>query len=582
MRHRMRVATVLLLAAGLAAPATVEPRPRPAVAATRVGDPRANVIIGGLKLILGRVASSRVFNNVDELTSEVKQRYESYLATAVERGDARTVQLLQQEQNVLLAQLDAVRNNAYQQFRKPEALLLFSTVANTAPVGRILTQASTEVGSLAGQVQVLRDSLAGGGSVNAAAVQDLAAGIDRWGGVWSMISGPNGRALTSAAERASASLRQIGAAASSADGALATAQADLTTLAQTLTAVQNVPRRPSGRGLFGFVANLLRVDRTLVDVFREVFNPRLRNLPGRSKADLERALNAAVVEMMRRRWSECTKKSGYEIRGLPDNTELGKPMPGSLAPALGPVDERLPLCQSLTTEQLVAEGETAPVIVAADGTPSSELSGGAIYTLDSSSNVPGSIAQLHRLAGGDLSVRDLGDGRAVSLSGESVGTPDVQLIFDFDAGTFSGSFDINYACDADRCGAAATGYARASFGPIPFTLPPTEPPDDFPFPDEHWRGSSDGWYAGAAVPIEVSLAGTDLTGAAAEYTTTVVGWISASLSPNGGFGDTRPEGWRASFYASIDHPDTVRPQWYLGIWGDADIWDGNVAEPAQP
>jgi hypothetical protein len=82
------------------------------------------------------------------------------------------------------------------------------------------------------------------------------------------------------------------------------------------------------------------------------------------------------------------------------------------------------------------------------------------------------------------------------------------------------------------------------------------------------------------VPIEIALSGTDLTGAPADYSTTVTGWVSATLSSQGAVGDALPYGWRGSCSPVIDHPDTVNPQWSLGSFSDVDIWDGNLPEPA--
>lgn len=240
--------------------------------------------------------------------------------------------------------------------------------------------------------------------------------------------------------------------------------------------------------------------------------------------------------------------------------------------------------ESQTTEQLVDEGENAPTIVPPeDSGPAGDLSGGATYTVDATSNVPGAVAQMTTLSGGGISVRDIGQGHFTSLSGESVGTPDVQLIFDLDAGTLSGSFDANYACDVDTCnGSSATGYARASFGPIPFGLAPTSVPSDFPFPEHHWTNPpSDSWYAGQAVPIEVSLVGTDYSGNNGDYTTTVTGWVYATLSSKGSVTGSLPYGWGGSFFATLDYPDTVNPQWYFGLWAQVDIWDGNVPAPPE-
>jgi hypothetical protein len=237
---RLMAVALVISTAGV----VVEAAPVRAAAPTQMSDPRANIVIGGLKLLLGRSTSARVFRNVDEVTTALNARYDQYEQTAAAAGNERVLKLLQEERKALLAQLAAVRQNAYDKFRAPETMTLISTIANTGPVNNLLGHASTEIADLAQKVGDLRTSIGQGGTVNLQEVGDLAGRLERWTGVWAVVSGPSGRGLRQAAEGAAASLRDIEQAGQRVDTELAAVQSDLTLLSQTLTAVKDVPRRP--------------------------------------------------------------------------------------------------------------------------------------------------------------------------------------------------------------------------------------------------------------------------------------------------------------------------------------------------
>ena len=159
----------------------------------RMGSPAINGFVAFLELAQGRAISNRVFTNVDAEVAQVTSNYDSYEATAAAANDARVVQMLQQERATKLQLLQQMRNNAYQQFRKPEMRKLLSAVANLGPVNRIFVSASSELVGLAGQVDGLRTQLANGAGLNVGQVQQYAAQIDRWRGAWAILAGSPGR-----------------------------------------------------------------------------------------------------------------------------------------------------------------------------------------------------------------------------------------------------------------------------------------------------------------------------------------------------------------------------------------------------
>ena len=546
----------------------------------RMGNPAINGFVAFLELAQGRAISNRVFTNVDAEVAQVTSNYDRYEATAAAANDARVVQMLQQERATKLQLLQQMRNNAYQQFRKPEMRKLLSAVANLGPVNRIFVSASSELVGLAGQVDGLRTQLANGAGLNVGQVQQYAAQIDRWRGAWAILAGSPGRTLTAMADKAAAALRKVTKTAGAVDAELASTQEGLLALSQAVANVRQGSVRPRGGGFFGFITNLLGVDRRLIDAMRDLIRPRLRAVPGYSAADIDKLLDAAMIEMMRRRLWDCGKPTGFELAALPDNAQLGM-FPGELVTGSGPLDEQLAMCGNPTTEQLLATGEAAMDPVADDGVPATHPNGGGVYTLDPSSTAPSAVAQMVNVDGGDLSVRDTDPVPMVAIGGDAIGVPDVQLIVDLAEGTVSGSFDVLYECTPETCmGESITGYARASFGPIPFGIAPVGPPTDFPFPEHHWYElGSDSWYALEAVDIAVSLQGTDFDGRAADYTTTVRGWIEVRLSPMGVSDGALPPGWRTAFSARFDYPDTVNPQWSMWLGADANIYDARVPRP---
>jgi hypothetical protein len=576
--RNVSVAIVLAMAIpNVSLGAAVEARPT-----TRAANPGVNVAVGLIDVMQGRAISTRVFRNVDAEVSQVKQVYAGYEATATSEGNARTVQILQTEKTVKLQLLEQMRKNAYQQFRKPEVRKLIAAVANVGPVSRIFTSAGGEIAGLASKLNELRTKISGGGALSLLEVQKYAAQIDRWKGAWSIITGPQGRQLGALADKASAALRKLTSATGAVDAELASTQDGLLALSQALNDVKTVKVRPRGGGFFGFVTDLLGIDRRLIDAVRDLIRPRVRDIPGYSAADIDRLLDKAMIEMMRRRLWDCGKPTGFEIGGLPDNPDLGM-FPGELSPTLGPDDERLPLCGDPTTEELLATAEAALDPVADDGVSATRPTGGGVYTIDQATTTPGAAAVMRSADGGRISVRDIDVVPLIGMGGESAGTPDIQLIVDLAEGTVSGSFDARYECTPDLCmGMNSTGYARGSFGPLPFGVAPFEPPDDYPFPPHHWYElESEDWYALGAIDIEVSIGGTGYDGRAADYTTSVRGWIQVRLSAMGNVAGALPNGWRASFSASLDYPDTVNPQWFLWLGAEADIYDSRVHRPPE-
>lgn len=176
----------------------------------RMGSPAINGFVAFLELAQGRAISNRVFTNVDAEVAQVTSNYDSYEAArgSGQRHD-RVVQMLQQERATKLQLLQQMRNDAYQQFRKPEMRKLLSAVANLGPVNRIFVSASSELVGLAGQVDGLRTQLANGAGLNVGQVQQYAAQIDRWRGAWAILAGSPGRTLTAMADKAAAALRKV-------------------------------------------------------------------------------------------------------------------------------------------------------------------------------------------------------------------------------------------------------------------------------------------------------------------------------------------------------------------------------------
>ncbi len=590
LRRRLpAVLTAVALTLTLTGPAAAIPGQVPA----GVGNPAVNVFIGLLEVGQARAISNRVFANVTKEEQQVTSAYAGYVdtaqkqrAAAQEKGDTVAVQradrvlaVLQQEQTTKAALLKQMRQNAYTQFRKPEFALMLSTIANVGPVSRLLTSASGELGGLASKVSALRNQVSGGFGMNLLAVQAYTAQLQRWTGVWAMVSGPKGRGLTDLAEKATASLQRATAGVAGADRALAETATTLAALSSALEGVKTVAVRPRGHGFFGFITNLLGIDTRLIDALRNAIRPRVRNVPGYREADIDRVLDAAIVELMRRRLYDCGKPTGYELRTLPDNPDLGTQV-DKVTRSLGGVDKRLPLCDDPTAEQLLAVGEEALDPVAAGSENATRPTGGGIYTISSEGRAPGARAAMVRIDGGDLSVRDLKP-PLFTLGGEAVGLPDIQLILDFEQGTASGSFDVDYACDAESCmGQSSTGHAAGSFEQVPFAVPPDGPPADYPFPEHHWYDlEKDNWYALAATDIAVQLAGTSFDGSTGDYDETVRGWVEVRLSPSGWSTGSLPSGWYADLGVRLDYPDTVNPQWTLFIGSNSQVWDPRIPQP---
>ncbi len=592
MRMRSRLAatlTAVALTLTLTGPAAAIPGQVPAGA----GNPAVNVFIGLLELGQARAISNRVFANVTKEEEQVTSAYAGYVdtaqkqrAAAQEKGDNVAVQradrvlaVLQQEQTTKAALLKQMRQDAYTQFRKPEFALMLSTIANIGPVSRLLTSASGELSGLASKVSALRQQVSGGSGVNLLALQAHTAQLQRWTGVWAMVSGPKGRGLTEMAEKATASLQRATAGAAGADRALAETATTLAALSSALEGVKTVAVRPRGRGFFGFITNLLGIDTRLIDALRNAIRPRVRNVPGYREADIDRVLDAAILEMMRRRLYDCGKPTGYEVRNLSENPDLGTQL-DKVARALGGVEDRLPVCDDPTAEQLLAVGEETLDPVALGSATATRPTGGGIYTISSEGRAPGARAAMVRIDGGDLSVRDLKP-PLFTLGGEAVGLPDIQLILDFEQGTASGSFDVDYACDAESCmGQSSTGHAAGTFEQVPFEAPPDGPPADFPFPEHHWYDlEDDDWYALAATDIAVQLAGTSFDGSTGDYNETVRGWVEVRLSPSGWSTGSLPSGWSADLGVRLDYPDTVNPQWTLFIGANSQVWDPRLPLP---
>ena len=581
--------TAIALAVTVAGPAAAVPRQVPA----GVGNPAVNVFIGLLEVGQARAISNRVFANVTKEEAQVTSAYAAYVATAqaqreaaTSKGDTAKVQqadrvlaVLQAEQATKAQLLTQMRQNAYTQFRKPEFALMLSTIANVGPVSRLLTSASGELGGLASKVSALRNQVSGSSGVNLLAVQAYTAQLQRWTGVWAMVSGPKGRGLTDLAEKATASLQRATAGVAGADRALAETATTLAALSSALEGVKTVAVRPRGHGFFGFITNLLGIDTRLIDALRNAIRPRVRNVPGYREADIDKVLDAAMLEMMRRRLYDCGKPTGYEVRNLADNPDLGTQL-DKVTRSLGGVDERLPLCDDPTAEQLLAVGEEALDPVATGSETATRPTGGGIYTISSEGRSPGARAAMVRTDGGDLSVRDLKP-PLFTLGGEAVGRPDIQLVLDFEQGTASGSFDVDYACDAESCmGQASTGHAAGTFEQVPFAVPPDGPPEDYPFPAHHWYDlEKDNWYALAATDISVQLAGTSFDGSTGAYDETVRGWVEVRLSPSGWSTGSLPNGWTADLSVRLDYPDTVNPQWTLFIGSNSQIWDPRIPQP---
>ena len=103
------------------------------------------------------------------------------------------------------------------------------------------------------------------------------------------------------ADKAAAALRKVTKTAGAVDAELASTQEGLLALSQAVANVRQGSVRPRGGGFFGFITNLLGVDRRLIDAMRDLIRPRLRAVPGYSAADIDKLLDAAMIEMMRRR-----------------------------------------------------------------------------------------------------------------------------------------------------------------------------------------------------------------------------------------------------------------------------------------
>jgi hypothetical protein len=161
--------------------------------------------------------------------------------------------------------------------------------------------------------------------------------------------------------------------------------------------------------------------------------------------------------------------------------------------------------------------------------------------------------------------------------------PRIDVTYDLANGTVSGRLEAEYECTADACmGQMATGAVQAEFGPIAFERAPIGPPPDWPFPEHHWYELSDrSWFAMQAVDVAVQLSGTGFDGRAGSYDTVVRGWVQVELSPLGGHGEARPDGWQARVSLKFDYPDTVPQQWYLWLGMDGSIWDPRIAPPTE-
>ena len=589
--------TAVAVVLALAVPMIAVPMagvPAVAQAPTRRLSAPVNLAVGVAQAVQARVLSNRVFKNVDEQQAQVTSTYAAYVATAEKnlaaaqqakdtvavQRDTRVLAVLKTEQATQTEILAGMRQNAYDVFRKPEFRNLVSTIANVGPVNRIFNQASAELADLSSKVGGLRARLASGTPLSLTELDAYSTQLNRWRGVWSMIAGPKGEALTTVADKASAALRRVTKNVTSVDADLADTESGLQALADGFKNVQQVKVRPRGGGFFGFITNLLGIDTRVIDALRNLIRPRVSNIPGYSAAQIDKVLGDAMLELMRRRFADCRDRSGYDLRNLADNPDLGL-SDTSLPQALGAVADRLPLCGEPTGQQLLAIGEAMAEPVAT-GSPATRPVGGGVYSLDTlNESDPGATAAFVRLEAGSLSVRDTSVVPLMALRGDAVGAPELQLTVDFETGTASGSFSATYECTAELCmGATGTGYAKATFENVPLQQAPTSPPADFPFPAHHWYDlEKDWWYGLVAVDVEVSLVGTSFDGREGGYTTSVRGWVQVALSPMGSIMGARPYGWRATTSVRLDYPDTVNPQWDLYIGADADIWEARVPVP---
>ncbi|CAB4880390.1 unannotated protein [freshwater metagenome] len=595
MRHRLigtLLAVVLAITTTVVVPAASPlSTARPALAAA---DPVGNLVVGFTKLLVGSTTRATVYNNIDQLEKDLRTQYDAYAATAAKNNDTRTQVLLTRERDLQIGWLEGVRKNTGQTITGEQPFLLLSMIANTKEAQKFLGRAGSEVLKVKSKITGLRTAITTG-SVGSALVETRkwAAQLENLSGSWSIIAGSKGAEMAAAADRVSRALRRVDAAAADADKQLESLGNDLQQISNGLAALDQVPRRPrGGNGILGFILNFVRVDKTVVDVLAELFNPRLRNMPGVKLDKLQRDLRTALSEFIRRRLHDCVKQAGPQLRYLIENEPSDAVDTGSLGPPVDDGTEKLPLCDPLTAaeveelagnvEQVQETSKNAP-----EPTADKPFAGGE-YQVTEKSNSPTAMARLARIGTGSLTVRDLSQRPLFSLGADLIGTPSLDLLFDLGAGTVTGTFAADFACVPSTCGGllgeTSTGHVEGEFGPLQYGVPPTAMPADFPFPEHHWYAPSTGiWWAGGAIDLRVRLSGSytlDQGLESGSYDTTLKAWVSSELTPAGSYSATlRPAGWRANFSVRIDHPDTVIPQWSLYLGADADIYDGNVATP---
>lgn len=170
----------------------------------------------------------------------------------------------------------------------------------------------------------------------------------------------------------------------------------------------------------------------------------------------------------------------------------------------------------------------------------------------------------------------------VSL-GPCTDRPWVAVELDLAAGTAQGELAMEVSCPGwFRCRSDETssGTARGSFGPLPITLQPADPPADYPFPAHHYHANTSDWVAAGAVTVDLAIEGSypdnDET-LSAEAADTEQAWVTVELIPtSGGAVGSNPSGWWVRIFLEIDHPGDLYPRWDLAVGLEADITEAGV------
>lgn len=237
--------------------------------------------------------------------------------------------------------------------------------------------------------------------------------------------------------------------------------------------------------------------------------------------------------------------------------------------------------RSATTTTTAAPDTTAMP----DAEPSEDAgrpTGGGVYVVDDTTPdavTPGPMC---------LSVRQLPSspgGQVLMLEGCATAVRH-QTVFDLAEGTVSGWFEADLACPGESCGTwyTSTGTVRGEYGPLPYGQPPTEVPDGWPFPDDHWYGANGTYWAGGPIELAIELTGDyevgDGTKVPSSWSTTVTGWVSSELSWGAkAFDQPKPTSWYGSLGVSIDQGQDADPRWYFYLGINEELPETNLTLP---